>query len=135
MDNKRLYLIRIQINYCDENPIDVDLNKEFGTNRVFANWVTKSVMKPKGELLQYVHIGYESIYEAEVVYDVKNGILVKSKTQNYLIKDRNLVFSGLVFLHDTLKTIISKSIDSVSWAAFSIENYSNMVVGFNEKVK
>lgn len=133
LENKRLYLIRVQIDYCGDNPIDVNLTKEFGSNHVFAGWVSEIIVRPKGKLLQYVHMGYLSIYEEEVNYYFKDGILIDIKNQKYIVKEKNHIFPGLDFLGDTIRTIILKSIDSTTRATFSTDNSCNIVIGFNEK--
>lgn len=133
LENKRLYLIRVQIDYCGDNPIDVDLTKEFGSNYVFANWVSEIIVRPKGKLLQYVHMGYLSIYEEELFYNFKKGILTNTKNKKYIVKDKNLIFPGIDFLSDTIRTIILRSIDSTTRATFSIDSSCNIVIGFNEK--
>ncbi len=133
LDNKRLYLIRVQIDYCGDSPIDVDLTKEFGSNYVFASWVGEIIIRPKGKLLQYVHMGYLSIYEEEVFYNFRKGLLTDIKNQKYIVKDKKLIFPGIDFLRDTIRNIILASIDSTTRATFSMDSSCNVVIGFNEK--
>jgi hypothetical protein len=38
------------------------------------------VIVPRGKLLEYVHIGYESRYERYLVMNIKKGVVVKEVT-------------------------------------------------------
>jgi len=40
-------------------------------------WFTGKLRVPQGELLQYVHMGYSSTYEKELVITVEAGKVVK----------------------------------------------------------
>ena len=54
---------------------------------LFANWVTGKLYVPKGQCIEYVHLGYNSIYETETVIEFNDGVLVSSKTyNNYIAK-------------------------------------------------
>lgn len=78
IDNQ-LYLTAIySCNYYDDS-IKSDLKQLFGekfiNGKVIANWVTAKILSPKGKELYYVHSGYESLYEKEVVFEIINGQL------------------------------------------------------------
>lgn len=47
--------------------------------RVHAHWFSGLLVIPKGELLQYVHMGYASEYEKYTVLQISNGMLEKAK--------------------------------------------------------
>lgn len=65
---------------------DADLDLMFGddykNNSVFASWVTGEIMAPKGELVQYIHMGYASVYEQEQIFTFKSGIKTKVKIKS-----------------------------------------------------
>jgi hypothetical protein len=42
---------------------------------VFAYWYSGDIRLPKGELLEYVHGGFESIYERDLLLNVERGVL------------------------------------------------------------
>ena len=68
-----------------------DLNKIFNSDvrskRLFANWYSGNLRIPQGEMLHYVHMGYSSIYEKEIILTVKNGIVIaKEEIDNKLQK-------------------------------------------------
>ena len=55
----------------------VDMNYLFpGQEKVFAEWFTGEIRIPHGEMLQYYHMGYASVYEKELYLEFKNGCLV-----------------------------------------------------------
>jgi len=59
-----------------------------------ASWYTGKLRIPSGEMLQYVHMGYGTRYEKEIVLNVKKGRVVKKK----IINNR-----GKMFNEDKLK--------------------------------
>ena len=46
---------------------------------VFADWFTGEIRIPQGDLLEYVHGGYDSTYEKDLFLDFKEGYLVSYK--------------------------------------------------------
>ncbi len=56
-----------------------ELNKLFPKNykngKVKADWVNSELICPRGKLIEYIHSGFDSIYEQEIGYKFKNGIL------------------------------------------------------------
>jgi len=56
---------------------EVGLNYLFpGKKEVFANWFNGEIRIPQGEMLQYVHSGYASLYDSDLFLVFENGILV-----------------------------------------------------------
>lgn len=56
---------------------EVGLNYLFpGQKEVFANWFRGEIRIPQGEMLEYVHMGYASMYERDLFLVFENGILV-----------------------------------------------------------
>ena len=75
---KKLYLTHLEA-YLEGYEV-VDLNYLFpGQKNVFAHWFTGEIRIPQGEMIQYIHIGYESIYERELVLTFKEGVLTDEK--------------------------------------------------------
>jgi len=132
LENDSLFLIRIQTEYCEDNPKEINIKSEFGSNRVFAQWVTDTIVSPQGELLQYVHMGYESIYEGEKYYTFKQGKLIDTKEINYLEKDDVLLFPGRNFLHETIKDLILNSISKIERSSFDERESCFLKVIFNK---
>lgn len=77
--NNELYLIGIYSCCFYEDKIQADLEKLFPqkyiNGKVKADWVTAKILSPQGKQLYYVHMGYESLYEKEVVYEIVSGQL------------------------------------------------------------
>ncbi|GHU90915.1 hypothetical protein FACS1894155_09900 [Bacteroidia bacterium] len=72
-DNK-LYLIVLKA-YI-EGYRKVGLNYLFpGQKQVFANWFNGEIRIPQGEMLEYVHMGYASLYDSDLFLVIENGIL------------------------------------------------------------
>jgi len=65
---------------CGYEIKDADLKKMFGKENVFANWFTGEIIIPQGEQVQYIHMGYASIYERELHISFKNGIKRNERT-------------------------------------------------------
>jgi len=73
-DNK-LYLIGLKA-YL-EGYREVDLNYIFPRQKqVIADWFSGKIRIPQGEMLDYVHMGYASLYERDLILDIRNGELV-----------------------------------------------------------
>lgn len=87
--NDKIYLNNIYA--CYSHKVKVNLkkifSKELKDNLLFADWITNKLNVPKGECIEYVHLGYYSIYETETILDFTKGVLVDSKTyNNYIAK-------------------------------------------------
>ena len=46
---------------------------------VFAEWFSGQIRIPTGKMLAYIHMGYESIYEKDLIIEFKDGIKVSEK--------------------------------------------------------
>ena len=55
---------------------------------IFADWFTGALRIPKGEMLQYVHMGFGSVYEQELHIRITKGIVVRTR----LIDNRGKTF-------------------------------------------
>jgi hypothetical protein len=51
-----------------------------GQDKVFAEWFTGEIRIPQGKMLEYVHMGYQSLYEKDVYLEFKSGMLVNTYT-------------------------------------------------------
>ncbi len=71
--DKKLYLLHI--NACHNDSLEVDLNQisVVVDNRIFAEWFCGKLIIPKGKMIEYIHLGYYSIYERKLFIKVKNG--------------------------------------------------------------
>lgn len=48
--------------------------------RVFAQWYSGQLRCPQGELKEYHHGGFASVYERDLLIDIENGIVAKVET-------------------------------------------------------
>jgi hypothetical protein len=53
---------------------------------IFADWVSQELHVWKGDLLQYVHAGYSSMYEEDVFFEIERGILKNIRTESNVEK-------------------------------------------------
>jgi len=78
IENEKLFLNELEA-YIEGYKV-VGINYLFPEKqRVFADWFSGEVRIVKGELLKYVHMGYQSIYEKDIFLEFKNGILIKKR--------------------------------------------------------
>jgi hypothetical protein len=119
LKNDSLFLIRITSCHkdCGLEIQDANLEKMFGTNEVFAYWFNGEIIAPQGKLVQYIHMGYASIYEREQIFTFKNGkkIKVKIKSNKKLvdkIEFQNKEKEIAILVQDTLFYYMTKH---VSW--------------------
>jgi hypothetical protein len=50
-------------------------------DRVFAHWYSGTIRIPQGKLLDYVHMGYASVYERDLILTLENGVLKSSEVR------------------------------------------------------
>ena len=50
-----------------------------GGEPLFAEWVSGWLVVPRGGLLRYVHMGFESVYERELHLRVEAGVVVETR--------------------------------------------------------
>jgi hypothetical protein len=77
-----LYLLKLVEGGCDEKAAEIPLSKVFPKQKapIKATWFSGSLVIPQGQELEYVHMGYGSVYEKELHLIIKNGKLVDKLT-------------------------------------------------------
>ena len=69
----KLYLVDVEGIYQKLSPIPI-----------FAKWFSGTLVLEKGEILKYIHMGFESIYESEIHIRVRSGrVKGKKIVDNY----------------------------------------------------
>jgi hypothetical protein len=58
-----------------------------GQSKVFACWISGELKIESGEILQYIHDGYESVYQTDIFLKFENGVLIDEKTINNTSKE------------------------------------------------
>ena len=65
------------------NDTEYTLEKFFpGQEKVFAEWFSGTITVPQGNLLQYIHAGYASIYEKSLLLELDAGVLINQQVYN-----------------------------------------------------
>ena len=68
-----------------------------GKQALFAEWVTGELCIPRGKMLQYVHAGFKSVYEEELILTLEQGVVIKTEV---VTPNRGIGHSDLVDLVD-----------------------------------
>lgn len=71
----RLYLVGLEGTLGDGTPLTLEALFPGHGERVFAHWYSGELRIPQGEQLQYVHQGFASRYERDLLIDVERGIV------------------------------------------------------------
>ena len=78
--DKKLFIIALKACTDDYRDYEADLNYLFpNKNEVFADWFSGEIRVPQGKMLQYVHMGYQSIFEKDLMLKFKKGVLIDEK--------------------------------------------------------
>lgn len=78
----RLYLIGLNGTLKDGAVVSIASIFPDYPNRVFAHWFTGILRIPQGKQLRYVHIGYKSTYERDLLLDVERGVVVATQVRH-----------------------------------------------------
>jgi hypothetical protein len=73
--DQRLYLIRLQGWLQAESPVSLETVFPGYPQRVFAHWFSGTLRLPQGQLLHYVHGGFGSCYEQDLLIDFDQGVV------------------------------------------------------------
>ena len=66
---------------CMED-IELSLKTLFNSEeKVFANWFSGTIVCPYGEMIEYIHMGYESVFEYEYDFEIIDGELTNITTK------------------------------------------------------
>ena len=79
--DQRLYLTRLQGSLQDESPVSLETVFPGYPQRVFAHWFSGTLRLPQGQLLHYVHGGFGSCYEQDLLIDVTRGVVTAKRVR------------------------------------------------------
>lgn len=81
IENGFLYLHKIVEGTCASKPAEITLSILFPNRKepVRADWFTGTLRIPQGKQLRYIHMGYGSVYEKEVLLFIQAGQLIKEE--------------------------------------------------------
>lgn len=126
IENDTLYLIKIS---DDSHEKEADLEQIFGNyfndGRVVAFWYTGDLIIPKGDRLYYIHMGFMSRYEREIVIEIEKGAVLTITEYKNEHKDPPRGFKRVSTLN--LTADIPKSLK------FCYDPISDTICYFNKK--
>lgn len=79
--NDRLYLVGLRGTLKSGDEASMDSVFPGFTDRVFAHWFSGRLRIPQGKRLEYVHMGYASTYERDVLLTLQNGVVVAKEVR------------------------------------------------------
>ena len=77
----RLYLIGLVATMKDGSPANLATLFPDYPSRVFAHWYSGEIRVPRGKLLKYVHQGYGSTYEEDLLIAIQKGVVVSTNVR------------------------------------------------------
>jgi hypothetical protein len=75
---ERLYLTNLVGRLRDGTPADLQTVFPESMGSVFADWYSGSLRVPQGKLLDYVHLGYASRYERDLLIEIHAGCVLST---------------------------------------------------------
>lgn len=79
--NARVCTVKNAPNDCRDHARQVGVSDLFsGQGEVFANWFSGVLRVPLGAQIEYRHMGYDSIYEFDLLLEVANGVVIGTRT-------------------------------------------------------
>lgn len=75
----RLYLVGLSGTLGDGAPASLETVFPGYGHRVFAHWYTGTLRLPQGRRLKYVHMGYGSVHERDLLIDVARGVVTGTR--------------------------------------------------------
>ena len=77
-----LYLVGIEATLADGSAASLATIFPDSPDRVFAHWYSGTIRVPQGEMLDYVHMGYRSTFERNLLIEVEQGIVVATQVHD-----------------------------------------------------
>jgi hypothetical protein len=77
----RLYLIGLSGTLEDGTKVTLASLFPGFPNRVFAHWFSGTLRIPEGKLLDYVHMGYGSKYERDILIRLEKGVVTATEVR------------------------------------------------------
>jgi hypothetical protein len=65
----QLYLTKLEGRICLD-----------GKDAILADWFTGELHIPQGKILDYIHMGFDSVYEEEFILTLEQGVVVNTET-------------------------------------------------------
>lgn len=78
----RLYLVALSGTLEGGRRVNLETVFPGYPDRVFAHWYSGTLRIPQGQQLEYVHMGFGSVYERDLFLEVEHGVLVGSRVRH-----------------------------------------------------
>lgn len=78
----RLYLVELSGTLEDGTEASVATIFPDFPDRVFAHWYSGTIRIPQGKQLEYVHMGYGSTFERDLLLEVERGVLKNTRVRH-----------------------------------------------------
>ena len=78
----RLYLVKVMAHWEDATPVSLEQLFSGYTDKVFAHWFTGIIRCAQGKRLKYVHMGFGSTYEQDLLLYFTRGSLTKKQVRH-----------------------------------------------------
>ena len=75
-----LYLTQIEGELLDNRKVNLETLFPDSNGKVIAKWFTGVLYIPMGPLLEYVHMGYQSVYSTLLIIAIQKGNVVGQKS-------------------------------------------------------
>ena len=79
--NGRLFLLGISGDFSDGRELTIDALLPGSEGPIFAGWYSGRLRCPQGQLLDYVHQGFESTYEHDLLIQICDGFVMGQDTR------------------------------------------------------
>jgi hypothetical protein len=79
--DNQLYLVGLSGTLKDGTAANVATVFPKSAERVFARWYSGALRIPQGALLEYVHAGFGSRYERELLLNIEEGVVMSTSVQ------------------------------------------------------
>ena len=74
----RLYLVKLTAIFFSGTPASLESVFPGYPDRVFAHWYSGTLRIPQGDRLRYVHGGYLSEYEKDLMLEIEKGVVQRA---------------------------------------------------------
>ena len=78
----RLYLVGLEGTLRDGGEASLETLFPGFPERVFAHWYSGTLRIPDGKQLEYVHMGYASTFERDILLQIERGLLVHTEIRH-----------------------------------------------------
>ena len=82
IEDFRLYLVGVEGVLEDGTKVTLGTFFPDFPGRVFAHWYSGNVRIPQGKQLQYLHMGYSSTFEQDLLLEIDQGVVTSTRVRN-----------------------------------------------------